>query len=132
MLTPAEARATLATLVEAAKGDKCEAWTSWTRWLDECDGRTWLLLDDVARAYGPADAYGVPVSGTRGWLSSNLTEPTGFVAAVTSLHADGRIRQRATQVLAGRPGRLRAAALAVRCMDPLGACLRPLPSSAGC
>lgn len=117
MLTPSEARATLATLVEAAKRDKYEAWTSGTRWLDECDGRTWLLLDDVARAYGPADAYGVPVSGTRGWLSSNLTEPTGFVAAVTSLHADGRIRQRATQVLAGRPGRLRAAALAVRCMD---------------
>lgn len=117
MLTPSEARATIATLVEAAKGDKYEAWTSGARWLDECDGRTWLLLDDVARAYGPAEAYGVPVSGTRGWLSSNLTEPTGFVAAVTSLHADGRIRQRAAHVLAGRPGRLRAAALAVRCLD---------------
>ena len=117
MLTPSEARASLATLVEAAKGDQHEAWTSGARWLEECDGRTLLLLDDVARAYGPADAYGVPVSGTRGWLSSNLTEPTGFVAAITSMHADGRIRQRATQVLAGRPGRLPAAALAVRCLD---------------
>ena len=117
MLAPSEARATLATLVAAAVGDKREAWTSGALWLEECDGRTWLLLDDVARAYGPADAYGVPVSGTRGWLSSNLAEPTGFVAAITSLHADGRIRQRATQVLAGRPGRLRAVALAVRCLD---------------
>jgi hypothetical protein len=117
MLTPTEARAALATLVAAAVGDMRDAWTSGAQWLEQCDGRTWMLLDDVARAYGPADSYGVPVSGTRGWLSSSLNEPTGFVAAITSLHADGRIRQRATQVLAGQPGRLRAVALAVRCLD---------------
>lgn len=41
----------------------------------------------------------------------------GVRAAVTSLHADGRIRQRATQVLASTPGVLRAAPLALHCLD---------------
>lgn len=57
------------------------------------------------------------VSGTRRWLGSSLSEPLGVVAAVTSMHADGRLRQRATRVLAGQPGRVQAAGLAVRCVD---------------
>jgi len=117
MLTPTEARAALATLVEAAKGGTRDAWTSGAQLLEACDGRTWLLLDDVARSYGPADAYGLPVSGTSGWLGSDLDEPSGFVAAITSLHVDGRIRQRATQALTHRTGPLATAALAVRALD---------------
>jgi HEAT repeat protein len=117
MLTPTEARTALATLVKAAQSEIPASWIDGAQWLEACDGRTWLLLDDMARNYGPSDAYGVPVSGTRGWLGPNVDEPSGFVAAITSLHADGRIRQRATRVLAQRTGRLAAAALALRALD---------------
>lgn len=43
-----------------------------------------------------------------------LAENTGLVAAVASMHPDGRIRQTAVRTLAGRPGRLPAALLALR------------------
>ncbi|MGZ4436505.1 MAG: hypothetical protein ACXVW6_02625 [Nocardioidaceae bacterium] len=46
-----------------------------------------------------------------------MTEPTGFVAAVTSFHVDGRIRQRATRVLAELDGIVPATALAARLLD---------------
>jgi hypothetical protein len=57
------------------------------------------------------------VSGTQGWLSPSAAETTGFVAAVTSLHVDGRIRQRATRVLARLDGRVATTALAIRLLD---------------
>jgi HEAT repeat protein len=79
------------------------------------DGRTWLTVDGAARALtrGP----GNPLRGSKGWLSESVAEPTGFVAAVTSWHADGRIRQRAARLLGDQGGPLRAAALAVRTLD---------------
>lgn len=117
MLTPSETRAELAELVDAALHGASTDWASATQRLLASDGRTWLALDDVARKYSPSDERSVLVSGTRGWLSSNLDEPTGFVAVITSLHADGRIRQRATQVLSRRSGPLITAALALRCLD---------------
>ena len=46
-----------------------------------------------------------------------LAENSGLVAAVASMHPDGRIRQTAVRTLAGRPGRLPAALLAVRSVD---------------
>ena len=73
------------------------------------------MLDQAARSVaGRGDS---PVGGPRGWLGAGVTEPTGFVAAVTSLHTDGRVRQRATRVLAGMPGPVPVTALAVRLLD---------------
>ena len=87
----------------------------WAAWLGDRTGREWLLLDDEARSWRMSGQ--APVSGVRGWLGERLDEPTGLVAAVTSWHADGRFRQRATRVLAVGGGALAAAALAVRCLD---------------
>jgi len=90
-------------------------------WLSGCDGRTWLALDEAARwgAYGAV----APVVRADGWSEPELGEPTGLVAVIASLHANGWIRQQATRVLANHGGRvgglarLRAAALAVRALD---------------
>lgn len=78
-------------------------------------GREWLLLDQAARSY--RHHYSRPVSGLRGWLDEGLNEPDGFVAAVTSMHVDGRFRERATRALGKVDGPLAAAALAVRLLD---------------
>lgn len=117
MLTPSETRAVLAELVDAALHGTSTDWATGTQRLLASDGRSWLALDDTARKYSPYDERSVLVSGTRGWLSSNIDEPTGFVAVITSMHADGRIRQRATQVLAHHSGLVVTAALALRCLD---------------
>lgn len=77
-------------------------------------GRDWLRLDDVAR--GPAWSPGL-FTGDPGQLAAGLSEPSGLVAVVLSMHPDGHHRQRATRALAARPGPLCAAALAVRCLD---------------
>ncbi len=58
-----------------------------------------------------------PVSGVRGWLGATLGERSGFVAAVTSLHVDGRFRERAVRVLCGMPGKVAGPALALRTLD---------------
>jgi len=79
------------------------------------DGRGWLMLDEAARPY--TYQGGTPVSGAQGWLGSEVAETTGFVATVTSFHSDGRIRQRATRVLAGLEGVVPATAVAVRLLD---------------
>jgi hypothetical protein len=115
MLTTAEAREIAAGLAQVAKEGSPEEWRSRAAWLSMCDGKTWIALDDAARSY--AYLGGTPVGGSEGWMGDTLGEQTGFVAAITSMHADGRIRQRATKVLAEESGRLRAAALAVRTLD---------------
>lgn len=78
-------------------------------------GREWLVLDQAARSY--RHHYSTPISGLRGWLDERVNEPDGFVAAVTSMHVDGRFRERATRVLGDVGGPLAAAALAVRLLD---------------
>jgi HEAT repeat protein len=73
-----------------------------------------VRLDENART-------GWPWSGTP-WNSlsterADLQEGTGLVAALASMHPDGRVRQRAAAALAQRPGPLAARLLALRCVD---------------
>lgn len=114
-MTLPEARDLATDLAVAATGGRTKTWAAGALLLEALDGRSWLLLDEAARSL--TYASGSPVSGTRGWLGPPVSEPTGFVAAITSLHVDGRIRQRATRLLAERAGRLPASALAVRTLD---------------
>jgi hypothetical protein len=115
VLTPADARDLATELARQAREGSPAEWRSGAVRLSACDGRAWLALDDAARSWNYMG--GPPVGGTTGWLGESLGEPSGFVAAVTSLHADGRIRQRATKVLAQGADRLHATALAVRTLD---------------
>ena len=90
-------------------------WRAGAEALQALDGHGWLLLDQAART---SAAYeGAPVGGPGGWLGNTLGEGTGFVAAVTSLHVDGRFRERATQVLGTTTSRHSTAALGVRLLD---------------
>ena len=116
MPTPREIRELAFELAAAARSNEPGSWSLGSQALVELDDRGLLLLDEYARHWAPTIGA-VPVAGTKGWLGSNLSEPTGFVAAVTSLHADGRIRQRATAVLATLDGNLALRALALRCFD---------------
>ena len=90
-------------------------WPGLTIVLQDLSGRDWLMLDAAART--SRHQHPPPVSGDRGWLGANLDEPTGFVAAVTSLHVDGRFRERAASVLAQKTGPVALAAVAVRLLD---------------
>lgn len=112
-MSPDEAR-TLAAKVAAAT-DQPNEWASGLDDLLLLDGREWLQLDRAARWFRYAD--GTPVSGVTGWLCPQLVEPSGFVSAVTSLHVDGRSRERATRALALASGPVAASALAVRLLD---------------
>ncbi|WP_035063477.1 hypothetical protein, partial [Cellulomonas bogoriensis] len=53
----------------------------------------------------------------RRWRRASLGEPSGFVAAVASLHADGRVREQAVHALGAVTGVVAVAALAVRLLD---------------
>lgn len=75
-------------------------WAPLATRLETLSGRGWLILDAAARTY--RFHYATPVSGVRGRLAPNLSEPSGLVAAVTSLHVDGGIRERATLALSAR------------------------------
>ena len=114
-MTLPEARDLVRELALAATGGGTDAWVAGARLLEQLDGRSWLLLDEAARASTYAD--GTPVSGVQRWLGTSAAEPSGFVAAVTSLHVDGRIRQRATRMLAEMDGRVATTAVAVRLLD---------------
>lgn len=96
-------------------GSAAAEWTPLAARLDRLSGREWLILDASARSYRFQSA--TPISGVRGWLGPNLSEPSGLVAAVTSLHIDGRIRERATLALADVGGAVACAAAAVRLLD---------------
>jgi hypothetical protein len=115
VLTPSAARDLAFNLAREAREGSPASWRAGAARLSACDGRSWLALDDAARSWNYMG--GPPVGGTAGWLGESLGEPSGFVAAVTSLHADGRIRQRATKVLSQGGDQLHAAALAVRTLD---------------
>lgn len=109
------ARARAVRLAAAATHEDPDVWAAEAPGLAVLDGRAWLLLDQAARAWQPEQ--GAAVSGAAGWLGPSLREPSGFVAAVTSMHADGRVRQRATRVLADVEGPLASLALAARLLD---------------
>jgi hypothetical protein len=113
--TSRQAHQTAVALARAATEGSQADCGRWAAWLLARPGREWLLLDDESRSWRVSGR--APVSGTRGWLGERLDEPTGLVAVVTSWHADGRFRQRATQVLAARRGALAAGGLAVRALD---------------
>jgi len=114
-MTSSAARELATQLAVTAAAGGPDEWAAGAAALAGFDGRTWLTVDGAARA--STWSSDTPVSGSRGWLSASVAEPTGFVAAVTSWHADGRIRQRATRLLGDDGGPLRAAALAVRTLD---------------
>ena len=73
-----------------------------------------VRLDDNARTGWP---WAAPSWTELPAGSPALAENTGIVAAMASMHPDGRIRQTAVRTLAGRPGRLPAALLALRSVD---------------
>lgn len=79
-----------------------------------CSGGVWLGLDDRARG---GEVRAAVLTGLSGWPSPRVEDASGFTAAVAAMHPDGRVRQRATRLLADGRGRLRAGALAVRCLD---------------
>lgn len=89
-LNPPEASEFADELARAVVDGSAAKWAPLAARLDRLSGREWLILDAAARSHG--FHYATPVSGVRGWLGPNLGEPSGFVAAVTSLHVDGRIR----------------------------------------
>lgn len=115
MMTPPQARTIARQLAGCAlEGDEA-AWGAGASMLAGLDGRSWLLVDHGARSSSYTD--GAAVSGTRGWLATTLAEPSGLVAAVTSFHVDGRLRERALGMLGAVPAPLAAPALAVRLLD---------------
>lgn len=115
MMTPTEAAEVATRLAYLASSDDPDDWRAAAQTIEQLEGRAWLLVDQAARK--SSGARGMPVSGVRGWLGTSVTEPSGVVAAVTSMHADGRFRERATQVLGAVDTRTATAALAVRLLD---------------
>lgn len=114
-MTLSDARGVVAELARAVTSSSHDARTSDRQMLEAYDSRTWLLLDEAARTFSYAAA--AAVTGRERWLEADLAEPTGVVAAITSFHTDGHIRQRATRALADRGGTLPARALALRLLD---------------
>ncbi|MBB5791141.1 HEAT repeat domain-containing protein [Jiangella mangrovi] len=115
MTSLTEARELAVTLASKARDGGPADWRGGAAELEALDGRSWLVLDQAARTF--TYATGTPVGGVRGWLDPSVGEPTGFVAVVTSMHVDGRLRERATQILATNPAGIAASALAVRLLD---------------
>jgi hypothetical protein len=114
-LNPPTAAAFAAELKQAVVDGQEQEWPRLAGDLDQLSGRDWLTLDAAARSYRLN--YSMPVSGVRGWLGSNLSEPTGLVAAVTAMHVDGRIRERAALALGSMSGSIAVSAAAVRLLD---------------
>jgi HEAT repeats len=115
VLTPPEARDVLNVLVMAVTQGSPDDREAGAALLSAMSGRVLVRLDDCAR-HGTWSSQ-APVSGTRQWQNPRLGDETGLTAAVCSMHADGHLRERAVMILAGRPGTLRAALLALRCAD---------------
>lgn len=114
-LNPPSASALAEELAQAVVNESPSTWEPLAKSLEALSGRDWLVLDAAARSY--RTHYSTPISGVRGWLGENLSEPSGFVAAVTTMHVDGRIRERATLALGEVAGLLAVTATAVRLLD---------------
>ena len=80
--------------------------------LARLSGRDWLRLDDSMRRQ-----YRSPLDDVTGWSSRLGADDGGIAAAAGSMYRDGRVREAAVAVLAGTPGPVAAAALAVRAAD---------------
>ena len=80
--------------------------------LARLSGRDWLRLDDSMRRQ-----YRSPLDDVTGWPSRLGADDGGIAAAAGSMYRDGRVREAAVAVLAGTPGPVAAAALAVRAAD---------------
>lgn len=102
-------------LARLATGGDEAGWAVGAGQLGLLDGRSWLSVDEAARRVTYTST--APVGGVKGWLSADAAEPSGFVAAVTSWHVDGRFRERATRILGESGSALRATALTVRLFD---------------
>lgn len=78
--------------------------------------REWLLVDQAARTFRYES--GTPVSGVRGWLLTGSNRPAdAFMTLVASLHVDGRIRERATLMLADGDVPFAGSAIGLRLLD---------------
>lgn len=115
MISHPEARTLARELADAATHRDAAAWRVGLDAMERLDGASWLVVDQAARAFRHED--GQPVSGGRGWLGATLDEPSGFVAAITSLHVDGWFRERAVLALSDAPSAVAVPALAVRLLD---------------
>jgi len=80
--------------------------------LARLSGRDWLRLDESMRRQ-----YRSPLDDVTGWPSRLGADDGGIAAAAGSMYRDGRVREAAVAVLAGTPGPVAAAALAVRAAD---------------
>ncbi|MFF1527931.1 HEAT repeat domain-containing protein [Cellulomonas sp. NPDC058312] len=116
MISHCAARALAQGLAAAASRDDAAAWEAGVESLAGLDGAAWLVLDQAARTARHPDGS-APVSRNGRWMRAALNEPSGFVAAVASLHVDGRVRERAVHVLATAPRAVAVPALAVRLLD---------------
>ncbi|WP_418062182.1 HEAT repeat domain-containing protein [Pimelobacter simplex] len=114
-LSPPDAFALADELARAVTHGGASTWASSAASMAALSGRDWLVLDAAARSYRLRSS--MPISGARGWLGPSLNEPSACVAAVTSMHVDGRIRERATLALGELPGTLAVTAAAVRLLD---------------
>ncbi len=90
-------------------------WTAGLERLGGLVGRDWLMLDAAARTFRHVE--GMPVSGVRGWIWEPGRTGSLFVTVIASMHVDGRIRERATRMLAGHAGPVSASAVALRLLD---------------
>src|SRR6185437_352794 len=77
--------------------------------LARLSGRDWVRLDESMRRQ-----YRSPLDDVTGWPSRLGADDGGIAAAAGSMYRDGRVREAAVAVLAGTPGPVAAAALAVR------------------
>src|SRR5215213_6762562 len=103
----------VAVLARAAVEGRFPHWATGLTVLAAFDGRDWLLADQLARRPHAA----LTTRDGQLWSAVNLDDPSGFVAVVTSWHADGHLREQAVEVLANRRGPVIASALAVRLLD---------------
>lgn len=109
-----EGRALAEALDEAVNdGDPGAAARVMTR-LAGLDGRGWLRLDEWARR----TYWGLsPLGQAADWPGRLAAEDSGIAAMAGSMCRDGRVREAAVARLAGTPGPVAAAALAVRTAD---------------
>jgi hypothetical protein len=113
--TVAELRELAREVQDAAQSGDEARWRAGGEALAGLDGREWLLFHSVARSY--AEMYATSASVVTGWSVEDAADVSGFVAVVTSLHADGRVRERAVRALAASPVDAAVPALAVRLLD---------------
>jgi len=80
--------------------------------LAQLSGREWLRLDESMRR-----PYRSPLDDVTGWPSRLGADDGGVAAVAGSMDRDGLVREAAVAALAGTPGPVAAAALAVRTAD---------------